>query len=201
MYEFLRGRIFRRLPTCLVLEAGGVGYAVRIPLSTYRSVPEDGEAFLWVHHQVAENDVALYGFATEEERTLFRALIGVKGVVPRLAIQILSGTSPDRFFVALRERDVASLTRIKGIGKKTAERILVELSGRLAVPDEGGIVGGPAGDLLQNGIRAMVALGISEGEADRVLVAIQNDLDPVGGGVPTLEELVREGLRRCASTS
>ena len=65
----------------------------------------------------------------------------------------------------------------------------------------GGLIGGPVGDLLQNGIRAMVALGISEGEADRVLIAIQNDLDPVGGGVPTLEELVREGLRRCASTS
>ena len=206
MYEFLRGQIFRRLPTLLVVEAAGVGYSVQIPLSTYSDLPEEGEAFVWLHHQVSENEVALYGFATEVERRLFRALIGVKGVGPRLAIQILSGTTPDLFVVALRDRDVASLTRIKGIGKKTAERILVELSGRLILnvggdssSSEKSSSGSSTSSLHEDGIRAMVALGISESEADRVLASVQKEWSE--STAPTLELLVREGLRRCGSMS
>ena len=111
-----------------VVDANGIGYEIRIPLSTYEAMPRpESEVELLVHPWVRENDWRLFGFGTSGEREVFRALLRVSGVGPTLALGLLSGLTPAEFRVAVTQADVAALTRVKGIGKKTAERILVEL--------------------------------------------------------------------------
>ncbi|MEZ5299472.1 MAG: Holliday junction branch migration protein RuvA [Verrucomicrobiales bacterium] len=135
MIAFLRGKITESLPSHAVVDVGGVGYHVFIPLSTFDRLGEvGGEATLLTHLIVRENEHALYGFATEAERDLFRLLIGrVSGVGPKVAVAVLSGMSVDAFKSAVVNSDVASLAQIKGLGKKTAERIVLELKDKVGV--------------------------------------------------------------------
>jgi holliday junction DNA helicase RuvA len=131
---YLRGALLEKSPSRLIVDVGGVGYDVQVPLSTFYVLGEPGaEVTLRVHTHVREDVIALYGFATPLEQALFEKLIGISGIGPRLALAVLSGIEPLELIRAVRQQDVARLTAIPGVGKKTAERIGLELKDRLPV--------------------------------------------------------------------
>jgi len=132
MIGFLRGRVFDKQPNRVIVDVQGVGYELIVPLSTYYEVGEVGhEVALRVHTHVREDALQLFGFLTELERQLFERLIGISGIGPKLAVAVLSGIEPREFITAVNRGDVARLTRVPGIGKKTAERMVLELKDRL----------------------------------------------------------------------
>ncbi len=138
MIAHLRGKLIHKGPTRLVIDTGGVGYEVFVPLTTYTSMPNEGmEVSLDIHTHVREDIIALYGFSSKQERSVFEKLIGVSGIGPRLAVTILSGGSIEGLVGAIRKGDLARLTAIPGVGKKTAERIVVELRDKLKEFTEG----------------------------------------------------------------
>jgi Holliday junction DNA helicase RuvA len=168
----LHGKIIVKRPPWLLLDVGGVGYELECPMSTFYELPEPGrEVTLATHYAVKEDTVALYGFHREAERTLFRTLIRISGVGAKTALSILSGVSVDAFAHLVQAGDIAALTRVPGIGKKTAERILVELrdradelggsSGAIAMP-------GIAADPESEAVTALQALGYKPAEALRM---------------------------------
>ena len=137
----LRGTLISKQPPSLLVEIGGVGYEVEAPMSTIYDLPGIGkEVILLIHHAVKEDSDTLYGFLHESERTLFRNLLKVSGIGAKIALAVLSGVSTDHFARLVQAGDVVALTKIPGIGKKTAERIVVELRDRLD-----GMSGGPGG--------------------------------------------------------
>lgn len=195
MIDRLRGRIAAKSPTFLVVEVAGVGYGLSIPISTYDALgPPGAEAVLLCHVLLRDESVELYGFATEEERELFRALIGVSGVGPKIALATLSGMSPAEFRAAVSAGDVARLVSVKGVGRRTAERIIVELRDKVGVSLEEDMasIGGAAPELGSEAVSALVALGCKPKEA---LEAVKAALAELGAGTP-VEEVVREALRR-----
>jgi len=194
---FLRGRLAAKHPPSLVLDVGGVGYELEAPMSTFYGLPATGSELTLVTHLVVREDAhVLYGFATERERTLFRELIKVSGVGPRLALGILSGASIDEFHRCVETQDAVSLTRIPGIGRKTAERLIVEMRDRLkalasgqAFEVRGAVPGDGAGPSAQaEAFSALVALGYKPAEVTRLL-------QKVDAAVTTTEELIRHALR------
>jgi holliday junction DNA helicase RuvA len=188
----LRGRLLRKDMQEAVVDVGGVGYRVTIPLSTFYRLGADGdEVSLLTYTHVREDALALYGFLTGREQALFERLIAVSGVGPKLAVNILSGIEAPELVDALRTSDVTRLTRIPGVGKKTAERLVLELKDKmegLAVPSEAPAAprGGPKDDLLS----ALLHLGYSRPEAER---AADRALREDGGG--RFEDLLRRTLR------
>ena len=133
MIAFLRGRIVDKQPNRIIIDIQGVGYDVHVPLSTFYEIGEVGsDVALRVHTHVREDALQLYGFLTELERQLFERLIGISGIGPKLAVAVLSGMDPRDLVTAVQRADVARLTSIPGVGKKTAERIVLELKDRLA---------------------------------------------------------------------
>src|SRR5579884_893996 len=141
MIGHLRGTILEKHPNEAIIEAGGVGYAVQIPISTYTTLPDTGAAVaLRVHTHVREDALVLFGFATRLEQTVFERLISVSGIGPKLAITVLSGLATADLIGAIRSGDVAKLVRIPGVGKKTAERIVLELKDKLAAIEVAGAV-------------------------------------------------------------
>jgi len=132
MIAYLRGRVLEKQPSRVIVDVSGVGYDVSVPLSTFYTAGEPGaEITLRIHTHVREDQLALYGFATVLELAVFERLIGVSGIGPRLALAVLSGIEPRELTAAIEHGDLARLTRIPGVGKKTAERIVVELRDRL----------------------------------------------------------------------
>jgi Holliday junction DNA helicase RuvA len=132
MIAFLRGKILEKHPNQVIVETGGVGYDVLIPVSTFSSLPEAGsEVKLRIHTHVREDALALFGFLTAEEKTIFERLISVSGIGPKLAITVLSGLPTSDLIYAIRNAAVEQLVRIPGVGKKTAERIVLELKDKL----------------------------------------------------------------------
>ena len=135
MIAHLRGVLLEKHPNQAIIEAGGVGYDVTIPVSTYTALPAAGaEARLRIHTHVREDAIQLFGFASTGERTLFEKLIAVSGIGPKLAITVLSGIESTALVEALRAGNLATLTRVPGIGKKTAERMVLELRDKLDLP-------------------------------------------------------------------
>ena len=198
MIGFLRGRLAAKHPPQLVVDVGGVGYELEAPMSTFYGLPALGaEVQLHTHLVVREDAHVLFGFGTERERSLFRELIKVSGVGPRIALAILSGVTVDQFHRCIEAQDVASLVRVPGIGRKTAERLVIEMRDRLKalagpafVP--GGVPAtGPAGAQAE-AFAALVALGYKPPEVTRLLQKV----DPA---VTTTEELIRHALRAAAS--
>ncbi|MEF9978567.1 MAG: Holliday junction branch migration protein RuvA [Thermomonas sp.] len=167
----LKGILIHKAPPWLVVDVGGVGYELEAPMSTFYDLPEVGrEVFLFVHHAQKEDSVSLYGFLRESERRLFRDVQKVSGIGAKIALAVLSGVSVDEFARLLQASDVTALTRIPGIGKKTAERMVVELRDRAA----GMASGLPAGaatlpnDPLSEAITALQSLGYKPADADRM---------------------------------
>ncbi len=177
MIGLLRGHILLRRPPQLLLEVNGVGYELEAPMSTFYELPAgDGPVTLYTHLVVREDAHVLYGFAREQERTLFRLLLKVSGVGGKMALAILSGMNADEFSLNVQQGDVAALTRIPGVGKKTAERLIVEMRDKL--PDAAGApaagpVGGPAPAAADaEAVEALVALGYRPAEASRLVRAV-----------------------------
>ena len=192
MYDFVRGLVRAREPASCVVEAGGIGYAISVPLSTYERLPKVGETTTLLLHLVVREDAwRLFGFATEEERRVFKKCLDVPGVGPVTALALLSGMKPKELAAAVQTADVKALTRVKGVGKKTAERLVIELKDAfdaLAGGAGGGATGpppGPFGDAL----RALTALGLTPEEAETRLRR-----HPVAE-TATVGDLVRRALR------
>lgn len=193
----LRGRLMEKHPPQLVLDVGGVGYELEAPMSTFYKLPElETEVQLFTHLVVREDAHLLYGFGSETERLFFRALIRVNGVGPRLALAILSGIDADGFAACVNAGDTARLTALPGIGKKTAERLLVEMRDRLGDWQPSAIApSGPPGvtpalvpDAVGDAVSGLVALGYKPQEASRYVCAIQTE------GLSS-EQIIREVLR------
>jgi len=163
----LCGTLIEKRPPMLLVDAGGVGYEVGVPMSTFYGLPAIGERVTLLTHLVVREDAhQLFGFATQGERSAFRALIRISGVGARTALAVLSGLSVDELAQAVTRQDAAMLKRLPGIGQKTAERLLLELKGKLGAELEG--VGTPAAgpvDAADDVLRALLALGYSEREA------------------------------------
>lgn len=200
MIGFLRGRLAAKHPPVLVLDVGGVGYEIEAPMSTFYGLPPVGaEISLHTHLVVREDAHVLFGFGTERERSLFRELIKVSGVGPRIALGILSGIQVDEFHRCVEAQDAAALTRIPGIGRKTADRLIIEMRDRLkalggATFEPRGVPGAtPAGSSPQSeAFSALVALGYKPAEVTRLLQKV----DPA---VTTTEELIRHALRAASA--
>jgi Holliday junction DNA helicase RuvA len=178
MIAHLRGRLIAKHPNQAIVEAGGVGYDVVISVPTFSDLPAIGsEVALHVHTHVREDALALFGFLRAEEKQLFEKLIGVSGIGPKLAITILSGMPADAMVAAIRGNDVARLTRIPGIGKKTAERMVLELRDKLAAFAEA-----PAavasGGIDEDVISALLNLGYQRPAAERALAGVKNGDKP-----------------------
>jgi Holliday junction DNA helicase RuvA len=176
MIGFLRGRILDKQPNRVIVDVQGVGYELIVPLSTFYDLGDEGaEAALRVHTHVREDALQLYGFLTDLERQLFERLIAINGIGPKLAVAVLSGIEPRDFMSAVARGDVARLTGVPGIGKKTAERMVLELRDRLQLLAAPAVeaAGGPAGDRLRADlVSALHNLGYHRPQAEKAIDTI-----------------------------
>jgi Holliday junction DNA helicase RuvA len=193
MIAHLRGRLFAKSPGQAIVEAGGVGYDVTISVPTFTALPaEGGEVSLHIHTHVREDSLALFGFLQRDEKRLFERLITVSGVGPKLAVTILSGLNPERTVAAIRAQDHATLTRIPGVGKKLAERLVVELKEKLedlaAAPVSASLTAPAAEDVLS----ALVNLGYQRPAAQK---AIETAVAKDKAAGEDFDELFRAALK------
>jgi Holliday junction DNA helicase RuvA len=193
---FLRGTLAHKEPPYLVVEVQGVGYEVEAPLSTCFKLPETGQpVFLLTHLLVREDQHILYGFSSEAERRLFRSLLKVSGVGAKTALGVLSGMTVEAFARCIETDDVAALVRLPGIGRKTAERLIVEMRDRIGTSTglDGGEAPGVPGDPHGDALNALVALGYKPAEARRML-------ERAPAEAVTTEEILRAVLRTAVRT-
>jgi Holliday junction DNA helicase RuvA len=185
MIAHLRGTILEKHPNQIILEAGGVGYDIQIPISTFTALPDQGAtAALRIYTHVREDALLLFGFATPEEKAVFERLISVSGIGPKLAITVLSGLPTPELIAAIRSSDLGRLVRIPGVGKKTAERIVLELKDKLMSVDAAGkptpaMETGPAYSMLERDVlSALQNLGCSRPAAEEALRKVQEKGTP-----------------------
>jgi Holliday junction DNA helicase RuvA len=180
MIAFLRGRVLEKHPNRVIVDVGGVGYDLAVPLSTFYTAGEPGaEIMLRVHTHVREDQLALYGFATPLELAVFERLISISGIGPKLALAVLSGIEPRELVTAVQRGDVERLTRIPGVGKKTSERIVLELRDRLPKAMEAVATGAPppapGEELREDLMSALINLGYHRQAIDNALNRILKD--------------------------
>ncbi|VAX13508.1 Holliday junction ATP-dependent DNA helicase RuvA [hydrothermal vent metagenome] len=193
----LRGRIISKQPPMLLIEVGGVGYEVEAPMSTFYQLPEtDEEVLLHTHLIVREDAQLLCGFASEAERQLFRSLIKTNGVGAKLALAILSGMSAVEFSRCIHEEDSVTLVRLPGVGRKTAERLIIEMRDRLPKTEDSAVLGMPKGSTTvgadKEARHALEALGYKPAEAQRMVQKATAD------GLNS-EEIIRAALKAAVS--
>ena len=198
MITFLDGTLHEALPTHVVIAVHGIGYHVSIPLSSYDKLPAVGQPIkLLTHLQIREDAHVLYGFATSAERDLFRLLVThVSGIGPKTALDVLSGISVTMFKAAVVNGDAALLSKTKGIGKKTAERIIVELKDKVGIAAAWEAASAahaptPAETILNDAVLALIALGYKQVDAHKAVKQVQEK----AAGTATTEELIRQGLK------
>jgi Holliday junction DNA helicase RuvA len=195
MIALLTGRIAYKSPDHIILDVNGVGYRVLIPFSTYYELPEEGGiASLHIHTSVREDAIQLYGFRTRLEKSFFQLLISVTGVGPKLARDILSNIQPGPLAMALGQSDIHKLSTIPGIGKKTAERLILELKDKVAKLDMSSLPtveqrAIPADDVMEDVVSALLNLGYKEPQVRRIL----GGLDAAGG--VSVEVLLKQALK------
>jgi Holliday junction DNA helicase RuvA len=200
MIAHLRGRLLEKHPNCVTIDVQGVGYEAHVPLSTFYGLPEaGGELSLRIHTHVREDALVLYGFATRLELQLFERLISISGIGPKLALAVLSGIEPNDLVTAIKQSDIARLTGIPGIGKKTAERIGLELKDKLAafVPADtsASALGASGGESMRTDVlSALINLGYHRPLAERAADAALKST-PVGSFEHTLKLALRELAR------
>ena len=201
MITFLDGKLINALPTQAIVDVGGVGYEVFIPLSSYDKLPPPGQPVrILTHLAVREDAHVLYGFMTATERNLFRLLVNnVSGIGPKLALAVLSGMSVNSFKAAVVNSDVASLSKISGLGKKTAERIVLELKDKLGVAaawEAASAIHAPTPEQEQanEAVLALIALGYKQIDAHKAVRELQEK-----GETQSAEELVKFALKRMAA--
>jgi Holliday junction DNA helicase RuvA len=195
----LRGEILEKQPPMLLIEVQGVGYELFAPMSTFYHLPESGDVLLHTHLSVSENAHQLYGFATKEERSLFRQLIKVSGVGPKMALAVLSTMEPNDVVVAIVSDNIVALSKVPGVGKKTAERLVIEMRDRVKdwqLPSGPAVSAGQksperlANTILAEAESAMVSLGYKPAEASKVINKIAKEHP-----VTRSEDLIRLALR------
>ena len=195
MIGFVRGKLVVKTPPHLTVDVGGVGYDIEAPMSTFYTLPALGsEVRLLTHLVVREDAHILYGFGTQEERTLFRNLLKVSQIGPKIALSILSGVSVEGFATLVKLQDSAALTRIPGVGRKTAERVLMEMKDRLDALNEATVSGAvPMTPASTEGEAwtALVALGYKPAEVTAML-------KPLAGSGGSTEDLIRRALQGAA---
>ncbi|UAA37332.1 Holliday junction branch migration protein RuvA [Paraneptunicella aestuarii] len=202
----IRGILVEKTPPFVLVDVMGVGYEIQMPMTSLYQLPETGcEVNIYTHFVVREDAQLLFGFANKDERALFREVIKANGVGPKLALTILSGMSAQQFIVAVNEGDVTALVKLPGVGKKTAERLLVEMKDRLgnlefgqamsfSVPVAGAthvIVEPPSASAKSDAISALIALGYTQAQADKMVKGVYRE-------ELSSEELIREALRSIA---
>lgn len=196
MIGLIRGRLLAKQPPELLIDVNGVGYEVHVPMTTLYLLPKIGEAvILYTHFVVREDAQLLFGFSDVRERQMFRNLIKVNGVGPKMALAILSGIESNDFVRCVRDNDTATLVRLPGVGKKTAERLLIEMRDRLKdwEIDAGTLAAGTGAasgnnDILLEAEAALIALGYKATDASRMVAAVKANVD-------TCEELIRLALK------
>ncbi len=192
----IRGLLIYRQPPHIMVDVQGVAYEIEAPMTTFYKLPEtDVEVTLFTHLVIRDDAHLLFGFATQEERTMFRTLIKVNGVGAKMALTILSGKEEDVFAQCIREGDAESLVRLPGVGKKTAERLIIEMRDRLkdweisaAVSSDSNNVPGRTSNQSDDAISALVALGYKPQEASRFVYAVASE-------EMNSEEIIREALK------
>ena len=196
MIALLTGQIAHKSPDHVILDVHGVGYRVMIPFSTYYELPEEGAATLHVHTSVREDAILLYGFRTRTEKSFFQLLISVSGIGPKLARDILSNIQPPQLAAALIQGDLHKLSAIPGIGKKTAERLVLELKDKAGKLDTGSLSAAesvgrslPESTVLDDVSSALLNLGYKDVQVRKVLA----ELDCAGGA--SVEEVLKQALK------
>lgn len=194
MIGTLRGTLASKGPEGVVIDVAGVGYEVSMPASSIAGLPPEGrEAFLYIYTHVRDDAIVLYGFMGEEGKRIFTTLIGISGIGPKMALSVLSGLSHDDFITAIDTEDVALLTRIPGLGKKTAHRLILELREKLPArepaPGEGGEGEGDGDPIFNDSLSALINLGYKKSDASDALELASKK------GYNTIEELLKEALR------
>ncbi len=193
----LRGVLLEKKPPQLLIDVAGVGYEVNAPMSTFYQLPETGsDVVLHTHLVVREDNQSLYGFASLRERQLFRSLIKISGIGARMALTILSGSSPEEFAQHVVNQDTKALTRLPGIGKKTAERLIIEMRDKLDSHTTGqnhdltnSVTGLPMQDPIQEAVSALIALGYKAPDASLMIQNIEDKM------AMRSEELIRKALQ------
>ncbi len=193
MITFLDGKLEEKQPTRIVMDVGGVGYEVLVPLSSFDCLPPEGDSCrVLIYHHITDAAQVLFGFCSEEERSLFRMLLGVSGIGPKTAVSALSGLSVRELKTALIESDVKRVSSISGIGKKTAERVIVELRDKFSSGDALEAMDGvdePSGNhRLRDAVLALVSLGYKQDDARKMIKKLDLNSEP------TVEEMVRKAL-------
>ncbi len=193
MIGYLKGKIISKKPTEVLIDVGGVGYLVNISLTTFDKIPEKGnetEIFTYLH--VKENEFSLYGFAEQEEKNVFELLISVSGIGPKLAISVLSGISSAELIEAIRNQDLIKLKSIHGIGKKTAERLILELKDKIGGVVEANLeTSRETYSVKADAVAALVSLGFTQKKAETLVNQIANEIAEID-----LENLIKEALKR-----
>ena len=197
MISHIRGTLVQKQPLLVIVDVGGLGYSINIPLSTFEKLPDkDSSVELFTHLHVREDEMSLYGFQTEDERKMFRLLIGISGIGPKVAIGILSGTGIPQLRKAVTEGDVDRLTAIKGIGKKTAQRLIVELRDKLGAPEDGDEwlrSEGEEPEVEENLLSAAYALETLGYSSKQAFAAAKKSLKTLGSDAEP-EQLIKEAL-------
>lgn len=194
MISRLRGKLLRKEPPSLLLDVAGVGYELEAPMTTFYDLPPVGQTITLHTHMVVRDDAQLlYGFSRETQRRLFRSLLKVNGIGPRVALAILSGLSEEEFMRCISHEDVARLTQAPGIGRKTAQRLVIEMrdkafAGRDVIETADSSSAFAAQDPVSEAVSALVALGYKPGEASRAV----HGVSPSG---LTTEEIIRQALK------
>jgi Holliday junction DNA helicase RuvA len=199
MISYIKGTLTKKSPTEIIVDVVGIGYSVHIPLSTYEQLGElNSEVTVLTHHHFREDAQMLYGFITEHEREMFRMLIGVSGIGPKMAQTILSGIRPDELARTITSGAISSLTAIPGVGRKTAERMVVELKDKV-VKMEGSdkIIDLPntGASVRSEALNALISLGFSRDKGEQTLRGVLND---VNGKSISVEELIKRALQYTA---
>ena len=192
MFDFIHGNIAHKTPTTATIETNGIGYKIHIPLSTFEKISNIGNAKLYTKLTIRDDELKVYGFFSLEERNLFNLLLSVNGVGSNMALTILSSSSISQFERYVVSNDPKSLQRIKGIGKKTAERIILELKETIKciLPDSKSSTETKKMAIISDAIMAMISLGYAKPEAEKAVNKASNNIDVTKG----VEVLIKEAL-------
>ena len=184
MIGSLRGILISKTPDNIVVEACGVGYRVNVPVSTLSALPDEGaEVFLHIYTHVREDALQLFGFSTGEEKKIFTTLLGITGIGPKMALNILSGMPAKDFYEAVESEDIAKLCRVPGLGRKTAQRLILELREKLPKTGEA------RGHVFDDTLSALINFGYKKAEAQKSLEKA------LGNGHTRIEDLLKESLK------
>lgn len=197
MIALLKGTLIEKMPEVVIIDAGGVGYEVFIPLSTFYDLPAPGAAAtLHIHTRLREDSLRLFGFFSQQEKQIFEVLIGINKVGPKLALAILSGLPFSELWAAVSSNDVARLSAIPGVGKKTAERLALELRDKLAAPvgQKGEQPPVSSNPMRDDALSALVNLGYKKQDAEKALDRLNED-----GAADSIETLIRDSLNLLSS--